>query len=316
MPNPIPVPLLSGFLGSGKTTLLNRLLSHYPHSAVIINEFGATPIDPQLLREHNIAISTLSGGCLCCQVKGSLTPFLKNLRMGWEAKADKPFERIFIETSGVANPEPVLDTLLRERWLAARYRLEGMITTVSAATGAEMLSRFPEAQTQVAWADALVMTQTDLATAEQTEALLAYLQKFAPATPRLQAVNGEIDANAVFAALKPVPYRLKQTLSIPEHSFFSMSLLLEQPIEWARLQRVLEDFLHHHAGQIVRLKGVVYTADDPQPLLVQAAGGLLFAPVRLSPKASDDGRGRLVLITDGENAGLSAVLMDKLKFVY
>lgn len=210
----------------------------------------------------------------------------------------------------------MLDTLLRERWLAARYRLEGMITTVSAASGAQMLSRFPEAQAQVAWADTLVMTQTDLATAEQSEALLDYLHKFAPATPRLQAVNGDIDAKVVFAALKPVPYRLKQSLPIPEHRFFSMSLLLEQPIEWARLQRVLADFLQHHARQIVRLKGVVYTADDPQPLLVQAAGGLLFAPVRLSPKASDDGRGRLVLITDGENAALSTALMDELKLVY
>ena len=136
----IPVTLLSGFLGSGKTTLLNRLLSHYPHSAVIINEFGTTPIDQQLLREHNIPVSTLSGGCLCCQVIGSLTPLLKNLRMAWDAKPydsaqGKPFDRIFIETSGVANPEPVLDTLLRERWLAVRYQLEGMITTVSAVNG-------------------------------------------------------------------------------------------------------------------------------------------------------------------------------------
>ncbi|GAB6139571.1 GTP-binding protein [Methylosoma difficile] len=313
-PDPrIPVIVLSGFLGSGKTTLLNRLLSHYPRSAIIINEFGTTPIDQQLLREHNMPISTLAGGCLCCQVIGSLSPLLKNLRMAWEAKPDKPFDRIFIETSGVANPEPVLDTLLRERWLAARYRLEGMIATVSAVNGAETLSRFPEAQAQVAWADTLVVTQTDLATTEQTEALLAYLQKFAPATPRLQAIQGEIDPQAVFAAVKPVRYRLKPELSIPEHPFYSISLQLEQPIVWERLQPVLEDILQHYAGHLIRLKGLVYTADDNLPLLVQAADCVLFPPVRLMPKTIENARGCLVLITNGKDAGLSTALMESLR---
>jgi G3E family GTPase len=309
----IPVIVLSGFLGSGKTTLLNRLLSHYPRSAIIINEFGTTPIDQQLLREHNMPVSTLAGGCLCCQVIGSLTPLLKNLRMAWEAKEDKPFDRIFIETSGVANPEPVLDTLLRERWLATRYCLEGMVTSVSAVNGSEMISRFPEAQAQVAWADTLVITQTDLATAGQTDALLAYLEKFAPATPRLEAVQGDIDAEAVFAAVKPVRYRLKQELSIPEHSFYSISLQLEQPIVWERLQIILEDLLQRYAGHLIRLKGVVYTLDDKRPLLVQAAGETLFPPVRLIPKAIDNGRGSLVLITSGKDAGLSAALMEAIR---
>jgi len=316
MSNPIhriPVTLISGFLGSGKTTLLNRLLSHYPRSAIIINEFGTTPIDQQLLREHNMPISTLAGGCLCCQVIGSLSPLLKNLRMAWEAKPDKPFDRIFIETSGVANPEPVLDTLLRERWLATRYRLEGMIATVSAVNGADVLNRFPEVQAQVAWADTLVITQTDLATAAQTEALLAYLQKFAPATPRLQAIQGEIDPQAVFAAVKPVRYRLKPELSIPEHPFYSISLQLEQPIVWERLQPVLEAILQRYAGHLIRLKGLVYTPDDNRPLLVQAADGVLFPPVRLIPKTIENARGCLVLITNGNDAGLSTALMESLR---
>lgn len=309
----IPVIVLSGFLGSGKTTLLNRLLSHYPRSAIIINEFGTTPIDQQLLREHNMPISTLAGGCLCCQVIGSLSPLLKNLRMAWEAKPDKPFDRIFIETSGVANPEPVLDTLLRERWLAARYGLEGMIATVSAVNGSDVLNRFPEAQAQVAWADTLVITQTDLATTEQSEALLAYLQKFAPATLRLQAVQGEVDPQAVFAAVKPVRYRLKPELSIPEHPFYSISLQLEQPIVWERLQPVLEDMLQRHAGHLIRLKGLVYTADDNRPLLVQAADGVLFPPIRLMRKAIENAQGCLVLITNGNDVGLSTALMESLR---
>lgn len=137
----IPVFIISGFLGSGKTTLLNRLLSHAPKSAVIINEFGTTPIDQQLLREHQIPLSTLVGGCLCCQVIGSLTPLLKNLRMAWDA-GNKPFERVIIETSGVANPEPVLDVLSRERWIAGRYSLQGVITTVSAVMDEDISTTF------------------------------------------------------------------------------------------------------------------------------------------------------------------------------
>jgi G3E family GTPase len=309
-PDPrIPVIVLSGFLGSGKTTLLNRLLSHYPRSAIIINEFGNTPIDQQLLREHNMPISTLAGGCLCCQVIGSLSPLLKNLRMAWEAKPDKPFDRIFIETSGVANPEPVLDTLLRERWLAARYRLEGMITTVSAVNGAEMISRFPEAQAQVAWADTLVITQTDLATGGQAEELLTQLDHLAPVTNRLQAIQGAVDTAVLMAMVKPGRYRLKNTLLVPEHHFYSVSLQLDQPLAWERLQPFLENWLGSYSKQLVRLKGMVFTLNEENPLIVQGANGRLFPPVRMPARAGDDGRGRLVFITDGEIAGLPTDIM-------
>jgi G3E family GTPase len=167
----IPVIVISGFLGSGKTTLLNRLLSDKPRSAVIINEFGTTPIDPQLLREHNIPLSTLSGGCLSCQVRDALAPVLKNLRMAWDNSSDKPFDRIIIETSGVANPEPVLDVLLKQNWLSARYTLQGVIPTISALNGAEVIDRFPEANAQIAWADNIVITHSDLANTSQMRIL-------------------------------------------------------------------------------------------------------------------------------------------------
>jgi len=110
----IPVIVITGFLGSGKTTLLNRLLADGVKTAVVINEFGTTAIDQELLQNQDIPMTVLSGGCLCCQVKGALSPTLKNLWMAWQNTKIKPFERIIIETSGVASPEPILDTLLRE----------------------------------------------------------------------------------------------------------------------------------------------------------------------------------------------------------
>lgn len=309
----IPVFIISGFLGSGKTTLLNRLLSHAPKSAVIINEFGTTPIDQQLLREHKVPLSTLVGGCLCCQVIGSLTPLLKNLRMAWDSK-DRPFERVIIETSGVANPEPVLDILLRERWLAARYSLQGVITTVSAVMDEDYLDYFPEAQAACAWADTVVMTQTDLATAEQIERIGARLNQLAPAATRLTAVQGVLDPELLLNFPRKFR-RLRGTeeLDLPDHGFSSISLQLEHPLPWERLQKALEYLVSHYPKQLVRLKGMVYTPGQNQPLLVQGAAGRLYPETRLPARASDDGIGRLVIITHGEVKALTEDLMAQLR---
>lgn len=308
----IPVYIISGFLGSGKTTLLNRLLSHAPKSAVIINEFGATPIDQQLLREHKVPLSTLVGGCLCCQVSGSLTPLLKNLRMAWDS-GDKSFERVIIETSGVANPEPVLDILLRERWLAARYSLQGIIATVSASMDTDHFERFPEAQAQIAWADTVVMTQTDLATADAIAKLDAHLSILAPAATRLTAVQGELDPDVLLNCPKKFRALRDTKLSdLPEHGFNTITLQLEHPLPWERLQKALEYLIARYSKQLVRLKGMVYTPEQNEPLLVQGVAGRLYPATRLPVRASDDGIGRLVIITQGEVKGLAEDLMTQL----
>jgi G3E family GTPase len=307
-PAQIPVIILSGFLGSGKTTLLNRLLSHAPRSAVVINEFGAAPVDQQLLRQHNVPLSTLSGGCLCCQVHGALTPLLKNLRMAWQSQIQKPFDRVLIETSGIANPEPVLDTLLRERWLSSRYRLDGVIVTVSAASGADVLNRFPEAQAQIAWADTLIITHTDLAEDQQTDNLIALLNRLAPAASKIQAVHGGINPATLLAFPKQNRYRLKTNTPMPEHGFASTTLQLDPPVSWPRLKAALETLLGRHADQLLRLKGVVYTTEHDSPVCVQGSTGRLYPPTLLPSRTSDDGRSRLVFITDGEIKGLIETL--------
>jgi G3E family GTPase len=304
----IPVIIISGFLGSGKTTLLNRLLQHAPKSAVIINEFGSTPIDQQLLIDHNVPMSVLAGGCLCCQVRGSLTPMLKNLRMAWEAKVEKPFDRVIIETSGVANPEPVLDTLLRERWLSTRYHLHGVITTVSAVTGAESLERFTEAKAQLGWADTVALTHSDLASSAQLAATNAWLDKLAPSAARLNVVQGAVAPESLLSLPKKMR-SLGQMQNDVEHRFNSICLQLDDPIAWPRLQIALESLLNKHPQQLVRLKGVVYTPEHLEPLLIQGVANMLYQPVRLSVRASDDGKGRLVFITAGDVTSLAEDLM-------
>ena len=309
----IPVFIISGFLGSGKTTLLNRLLSHAPKSAVIINEFGTIPIDQQLLRAHKVPLSTLVGGCLCCQVRGSLTPLLKNLRMAWDS-GDKLFERVIIETSGVANPEPVLDILLRERWIAKRYSLQGVITTVSAVMDEDHFDYFPEAQAACAWADTVVMTQTDLATAQQIERINARLDRLAPAATRLAAVQGELDPDAVLNCPKKFRrLRATELAPLPDHGFSSIALQLQYPLPWEQIQKALEYLIAHYPKQLIRLKGMVYTPEQNQPLLVQGAGGRLYPATRLPVRTSDDGIGRLVIITLAEVKGLAEELTAQLR---
>ncbi|MDP3330575.1 MAG: GTP-binding protein [Methylococcaceae bacterium] len=304
----IPVIVISGFLGSGKTTLLNRLLLHAPKSAVIINEFGSTPIDQQLLRDHNVPMSVLAGGCLCCQVRGSLTPVLKNLRMAWDAKAEKPFDRVIIETSGVANPEPVLDTLLRERWLSARFHLHAVITTVSAVSGADTLERFTEAQAQLGWADTVALTHSDLASPAQLAATSTWLDKLAPSAVRLNVIQGEAAPESLLSLAKKIR-PLGQMQNDVEHRFNSISLQLDDPIAWPRLQIALESLLNKHPLQLVRLKGVVFTPECPEPLLIQGVSNKLYPPVRLPVRASDDGKSRLVFITVGDVTSLAENLM-------
>ncbi|MGZ5050782.1 MAG: CobW family GTP-binding protein [Methylobacter sp.] len=306
----IPVFVISGFLGSGKTTLLNRLLAYKPKSAVIINEFGATPIDQCLLRQHNAPLSTLSGGCLCCQVRGSLTPVLKNLRMASDS-GSSAFERVIIETSGAANPGPVLDTLLRQKWLAERYSLQGIITTVSAAMDGGYFDSFPEAKAQVAWADHVVVTQADLASAEALAKLEQRLSVLAPAANRLSAVRGELDFDVLLEAPKRFR-RLPDEAVATGHEFNSISLRFERPLSWEQLENALMQLMASYPGRVLRIKGVVYVLGQSEPLLVQGAAGRLYPAVKLPISPADDGAGRLVIITLGEIKELAGNLLSRL----
>lgn len=310
----IPVIVISGFLGSGKTTLLNQLLNHLPKTAVIINEFGVTPIDQQLLKKQGMPVATLVGGCLCCQTRDALMPMLKNLRMAWEANAEKPFDCVIIETSGVANPEPVLDILLRQRWLSARYRLQGVIATISATMNVDTLARFPQIHAQLAWADTVVITHTDLATNAQISDLTSTLKQLAPTAIKINAVQGVVSPTLLLAFLQKNRHTPEHNPDdLTAHRFKSISFQLEQPIAWQRLETVLTDLLETYSQQLVRLKGVVCTLEHAEPLIVQGANGRLYPPVVLAARESDDGRGRLVFITDGDIVPLTEELMARLR---
>lgn len=189
----IPVTLLTGFLGSGKTTLLNRILREHPLTAVVINEFGETAIDHPLVEGVQGPLALLGGGCVCCQLQGDLAPTLKNLWMARSGGHVLKYERLVIETTGLADPAAVLATLVHERWLARHYQLDGVVTTVDAQLGADSIARHPEAQRQVAVADRLVVTKTDLVPPETVDALRENLRRLNPQAAIVAGRTADLD---------------------------------------------------------------------------------------------------------------------------
>lgn len=310
----IPLLILTGFLGSGKTTLLNNILAQAPRSAVIINEYGTTPIDQQLLREHKILISILSGGCLCCQVRGALMPVLKNLRMTWENSREKPFDRIFIETSGIANPDPVLDTVLKQSWLSARYSLQGVIATISALTGDNTLNRFPDAQAQIAWADSIALTHTDLANSDQIHILETRLKELSPAAKQVHVIKGAIELGSLLNFSPQFRYLRPNKATDPtDHGFNSICLQFKHPVTWDCLEDGLLKLIEKYGDNLVRVKGVIFDPDFDHPLLVQGSAGTLYPPTHLPARESDDFISRLVFILTGAADVLEEEMLSLLK---
>ncbi len=198
----LPVSVITGFLGSGKTTLLNKLLVHpaMDRTAVIINEFGEIGIDNALVRKSSEDIVLLNSGCLCCTVRGDMVDTLRDLFVKRVRGEVPPFERVVIETTGLADPAPILHTLMTDPLLSERYRLDGVVTTVDAVVGMGELDQHVESVKQAAVADRLILTKTDLIDDAQRERLTRRLQQINPGAPLLAAVMGDIDPARLFDA--------------------------------------------------------------------------------------------------------------------
>lgn len=323
---PLPVTLLTGFLGSGKTTLLNRLLRHVPLTAVVMNEFGEIGLDHQLLEETRGPLALLSGGCVCCQVVGALAPTLKNLAMGRADGRLPPFERVIIETTGIADPAPILDTLLNDRWIAARFRMDGVVTTVDAVLGEAQLDSYPEALRQVAVADRLVLTKTDLAQAAEVAALRTRLTALNPAASQVVAVQGETDFDALLnlglfnpadkhpdvarwlaqERYKPVTAGgLLGGKAMPaqpaphDERIRSFALSFDAPLEWEGVSAALEMLSAFRAKQLLRMKALVNVQGRERPVVLHAVQHVVYPPAELAAWPGEDRRSRFVFITDG-----------------
>jgi G3E family GTPase len=316
------VAVITGYLGSGKTTLLNRLLGEpgMADTAVVINEFGEIAIDHLLVESAIENTVVLENGCVCCTVRGDLVDTILDLDEKSRRGVIPAFSRVLIETTGLADPGPIIHTLATERALEPLVRLHAVIATVDAVNGLEQLDRFAEPVRQAALADVILITKTDIADAARAAALSDRLAALNPGA-ELREVNfgrigadelfrhGHFNAPAVRRWLGAGPAAHDHDHGAHANAIRASSLTLDAPIEWAALSRWLQSILSLRGADILRLKGLVNVASIPAPVVVQAVHHLLHPPTRLARWPDDDRRTRIVVITQGiPGAALQASL--------
>lgn len=300
----IPVTVVTGFLGAGKTTLVRRFLtSPEGHgSAVIVNEFGAVGLDDALLRESAEETVLLGNGCICCATRSDLQIALRRLIADRERGVIPHFARVLIETSGLADPGPILQTFATDRALGGEFYLEVVLTVVDAVTGAGNLERAPEARKQVILADRLVLSKTDLASPETTEDLTAALRRLNPRAPIELAVNGALDPRYLLeAGTQPHDGSTKfGFVAEAEHAddIGSFVLTEQEPIAWNAFVRAMETLIALRGPDLLRVKGMLKVKGCRGPVVVQYVQHLAHPPVELDAwPAGSDQTSRIVFIT-------------------
>ncbi len=323
---PVPLSVLTGFLGAGKTTHLNRLLKEpsLAETAVIINEFGEIGLDHLLVEQVDDGIVLLSTGCLCCTLRGDLVDALQRLLRNLD-NGRAAFSRVIIETTGLADPAPVLHTLMVHPYLVLRFRLDGIIAVVDAVNGAATLDAHAEAVKQVAVADRLVLTKTDLCGAGAGQMALDTLRQrldaLNPAAPVLAAAAGEAVAANLFGCglydpatkipdvtrwLAAEAYADGESQGRHAHHhdpnrhdahIRAFTLATADAIPAGALEMFLDLVRSMHGPNLLRLKGVVKIAEAPdEPVVVHAVQHLMHPVARLERWPDDDHRTRMVFI--------------------
>ena len=278
--------------------MLNRLLREEGRWLVLMNEFGKEPLDQVLTGRRDIPLALLSGGCVCCTVRGALAPTLRNLYMSRSA-GTVHFDRVVMETSGVADPGPVVDTLLQDRWLAARYRLAAIVATVDALHGLERIEQFPEAARQAALADHLLITKTDLAESETVGRLRQRLGQMNPTVEAIAATRGEWDAGKLLASASVYEAGLSRHMVSPARAgtvFESAALVFDKPLRGDALG-MLNRLVATVGRSLLRIKGLLDLEGEPRPVVVHAVAGHLYPCERLAGWPDGERRSRLVVIS-------------------
>ena len=316
----IPVTLITGFLGAGKTTLISRLLRHpdMDRVAVVINEIGEVGIDNDLVKMSSENVSLLANGCLCCSVRTDLQETLRELFGERRAGAIPDFDRVFIETTGLADPAPVIQTLSSDGMLGAQYRLDGVVTLVDAVNALTQLEQSPEAERQIAHADRVFITKSDLADEAELGRLRAAVRAInAQADIRVCTMGELAPAELIGIGLASAradvgTLRFLGELSVPDSAPGSeaylgqrlpprhdpavktLSLRFTQPFGWAAFSGAMEMLIGLRGKDLLRVKGIINV--EGKPVVVQGVGHIFHPPVTLDRWPSADTDSRIVFI--------------------
>jgi G3E family GTPase len=300
VPEPLPVTVLTGFLGSGKTTLLARLLGRpeLGETAVIVNELGKVAIDHHLLRRVDERTVVLANGCVCCTRRGDLADELLDL-LDRRARAElPPFVRVVVETTGLADPAPIVATLAHDPVVRHHFELDRVITTVDAVNGLATLDREPESLRQAAVADRLIVTKSDLAQPAAVEQLEARLGALNPVAPVLAVSFGDCDPEALLGGHRVDPRDVEVTGTPHTNGVRAFAVVLDEPLDWTAFGVWLTMLLQARGQDVLRVKGLLDVGGDG-PLLVNGVQHVVHPPAHLDAWPDDDCRSRLVFIARG-----------------
>ncbi len=333
----IPVIVLTGFLGAGKTTLLNQVVGRpeMAGTAVLINEFGEIGVDHHLVEKIDETLMVLDSGCICCSVQGDLVKALKGLFQRAGRREIAPVSRVLIETTGLADPAPVIHTLMEDPFIAQRFRCDGVITAVDAQHANDQIDRHREVVRQVAMADRILLTKCDLV--EETDRALLHerIARLNPGAPRIEIFRGQPPQGAISGcglydpegkipdvaswlgeeaaraqAARNAPMAWRKPGTGPAHAVQNAAarhddvrsyvLRFDEPLDWLGFTDGLGLLLQVYGERILRVKGLLNVAGDPLPRVVQCVQHVAYPPSSLpawpAEPPYDDRRSRLVFI--------------------
>ena len=297
----IPVTIVTGFLGSGKTTLIRELLARPEgaNTALVINEYGEEGIDHALLRASSDATVLLGNGCVCCAVRTDLQESLRALFADRATGAVPSFERVVIETSGLADPGPVLQTFASDRALGQKFHVQALVTVVDAPGGAGNLAAMPEARQQVVLADRIVLSKTDCADTAAVAALTGQIRELT-AAPLATAEHGVIAPRflldeGLYLAVRITPEH--DHAHAHSHGIDSFALFFDAPLPWPVFEQAMAVLTALRGPDLLRVKGLVAVEGVRGPVVVHAVQHIAHRPVELEAWPDDDRRSRLVFIT-------------------